>query len=96
MLQETFGYTDGFTRIWSYTGDLSRAQGWADELSLEDPILADDDGSLRRDYFIPNGDDAFAANPRHFIIDAEGTLTFVQTTVAPEALETAIRDALGE
>jgi len=42
----------------------------------------------------PTRDDAFAANPRHYVIGADGTFAFVQTSVSPEALEDAIRGAL--
>ena len=82
--------------LWSFGGPFNRAQQWAEEASLSNPVLVDEDSSLRWDYFIPNGDEAFAANPRHYVIGADGTFAFVQTSVAPEALEDAIRGALEE
>ena len=59
-------------------------------------MLVDDDASLRDDYFVPNGDEAYGANPRHFGIGADGGLVLVQTTVAPDGLGEAIEAALGE
>lgn len=57
-------------------------------------MLVDEDNSLRSAYFIPNSDEVFAANPRHYVIGADGTFAFIQTTVEPAALEEAIRGAL--
>ncbi len=91
---ETFGETDGLVGVWSYGGPAGRARTWRDEVGIDLPVLADDDSSMRRDYFIPNGDDAFAANPRHYVIDANGDLAYVQTAPNPGSLEDAIRRSL--
>ena len=48
-------------------------------------MLVDDDGSLRQALFVPNGEGAFAANPRHYIIDSDGVLVYASTTVDPGA-----------
>lgn len=87
-------WRDGFVRLWAFDGQESRARSWADEYGILDPVLADGDRSLRQDYFVPNGDGAFAANPRHYVIDREGRLVFLSTTVAPGDLLAAIEDAL--
>ena len=93
-IHETFGETDGFVGVWSYGGPAGRARTWRDEVDIDLPVLADDDSSMRRDYFIPNGEDAFAANPRHYVIDANGDLAYVQTSPNPGSLEAAILRAL--
>ena len=80
--------------LWSYAGPEGGARAWAEASGIERPVLVDDDSSLRKDYFIPNGDGAFASNPRHYVIGADGRFAFIQTSVAPEALEEAIRAAL--
>ncbi len=80
--------------MWAFAGPESRARDWADDAAITHPVLVDEDGSLRADYFIANGDGAFAANPRHYVIDADGRFVYVETTVQPEALEAAIRAAL--
>lgn len=88
------GWRDGFVRLWAFDGQESRARAWADEYGVDDPVLADGDRSLRQDYFVPNGGGAFAANPRHYVIDREGRLVFLSTTVAPGDLVDAIEGAL--
>lgn len=98
-LREAFGegdegWREGFVRLWSHDGQESRARSWAEEYGIADPVLADGDRSLRQDYFVPNGGGAFAANPRHYVIDREGRLVFLSTTVAPADLLTAIEGAL--
>jgi peroxiredoxin len=84
----------GFVRLWAFDGQESRARTWADEYGIADPVLADGDRSLRQEYFVPNGSGAFASNPRHYVIDREGRLVFLSTTVAPVDLVSAIEDAL--
>jgi peroxiredoxin len=91
---EDGSWPEGFVRLWAYDGQESRARGWAEEYGIADPVLTDGDRSLRQDYFVPNGDGAFAANPRHYLIDRQGRLVFLSTTVAPGDLLTAIEDAL--
>lgn len=61
---------------------------------MDNPVLVDEDNSLRSAYFIPNSDEVFAANPRHYVIGADGTFAFIQTSVEPGSLEAAIREAL--
>lgn len=77
---------DGVVRLWSFTGNGGGAEGWKEEFELAAPVLVDQDSSLRQAYFVPNGGDAFAMNPRHYIIDAEGTLVYMgfNAGVAPE------------
>lgn len=98
-LREAFGEEDGtwregLVRLWAYDGQEARARTWSDEYGIPDPVLTDGDRSLRQDYFVPNGDGAFAANPRHYVIDREGRLVFLSTTVAPGDLVQALEDAL--
>ncbi len=80
--------------MWAYAGSEGGARTWAENVGLENPVLVDEDSDLRSAYFIPNSDEVFAANPRHYIIGADGRFTFIQTTVAPEALGEAIVEAL--
>ncbi len=88
-------WPDGFVRLWAFDGQESRARVWAETMGLAEPVLVDADHSLRGDYFVRSGTDgAFAANPRHYVIDREGTLVWMSTTVAPGGLLDAIEDAL--
>ena len=57
-------------------------------------MLVDSDSSMRQDYFLPNNHEIFAANPRHYVIDAEGNLAYISTNVSPGSLQQAIEDAL--
>lgn len=65
-----------------------------DEHALTTPVLVDSDSSLRQAYFLPNSDEVFAANPRHYVIDAQGNFAYISTTVSPGALQDAIEHAL--
>ena len=94
FIAETFGEEEGLVALWSYAGSAGRARGWVDEAGIRLPVLADEDTSMRRSWFIPNGEDAFAANPRHYVVGADGTFAYVQTTVNPAGTEEAIRRAL--
>ena len=90
------GAAGRIVRLWAYDGPASRARGWAEQYDIAEPVLADGDRSMRQDYFVPNGDGAFAANPRHYVIDRQGRLVFLSTTVAPGDLMDVIETALGE
>ena len=94
FIAETFGEEEGLVALWSYAGSAGRARGWVDEAGIRLPVLADEDTSMRRSWFIPNGEDAFAANPRHYVVGADGTFAYVQTTVNPAGTAEAIRRAL--
>ena len=94
FIAETFGEEEGLVALWSYAGSAGRARGRVDEAGIRLPVLADEDTSMRRSWFIPNGEDAFAANPRHYVVGADGTFAYVQTTVNPAGTAEAIRRAL--
>lgn len=82
--------------LWSFGGPQARGREWRQEAGIDLPILADEDDSMRRDYFIPNGEDAFAANPRHYVIGRDGRLVAVLTAPSPSALRAALTTALAE
>lgn len=67
-----------------------------EEHDLQTGVLVDSDSSMRQDYFLPNSSEVFAANPRHYIVDAEGNLAYISTSVSPGALQAAIEEALAE
>ena len=96
LADEEGRWPEGFVRLWAYDGPASRARGWAEQYDIAEPVLADGDRSMRQDYFVPNGDGAFAANPRHYVIDRQGRLVFLSTTVAPGDLMDVIETALAE
>lgn len=96
MLTEEFGDEDDLVALWSYGGPEGRARTWVDEAGIALPVLADDDQSMRRDYFIPNGEDAFAANPRHYVIGRDGRFVAVLTAPSPGALREALQAALAD
>lgn len=81
-------------QLWSFAGSEQRAAAWADEYRLSSTILVDVDQSLRSAYFVPNGQDAYAANPRHYVIDADGNLAYVSTTPNPGDLHAVLEDLL--
>ncbi len=93
-IAETFAGEPGFVGLWSYGGPRGPARAWVEEVDIDLPVLADEDSSMRRDYFIPNGEEAFAANPRNYVIDHNGNLAYIQTAPNPGSLEEAIRRAL--
>lgn len=86
---------DGVVRLWSFTGNGGGAERWKKEFALAAPVLVDQDGSLRQAYFVPNGDNAFAMNPRHYIIDAEGTLVYMGFNAGVEPEIELIQELLG-
>ena len=94
MLTESFDGEEDLQILWAYQGSSGGAQAWQDELGLTHTVLIDSDRSLKSDYFIANGPDVFASNPRHFVIDRSGVLAHIATTVSPTELEAAIRAAL--
>lgn len=65
-----------------------------EEHDLATTVLVDSDSSMRQAYFMPNSTEVFAANPRHYVIDAEGNLAYVSTNVSPGSLQAAIEAAL--
>jgi peroxiredoxin len=93
---ENYGEQPNFVGLWSYGGPADRARTWTDEAGIDLPVLVDEDGSMRMDYFIPNGEDAFAANPRHYVIDTAGNFAYVQTSPNPGSLEDALDRALSQ
>ncbi len=96
MIQENFGGTEGFVRLWVYRGQASQASGWAALWGIADPVLCDEDGSVNNAYFIGSGEEGFAMNPRHYVIGRNGALVYVSTQVAPGDLVAAIEAALAE
>jgi len=70
---------------------------WAAEYDIADPVLVDSDSSVRQDYFVANpSSDAYASNPRHFVIDREGAFSYIGLNVSPEAMIDALEAALGK
>ena len=60
-------------------------------------MLVDSDNSVRMSYFVANPtSDAYASNPRHFIVDREGNFAYVGLNVAPEELIAALEAALAD
>ena len=96
LLTETFADEPDLVALWSFGGPLNRARSWEREASIGLPILVDEDDSMRRDYFIPNGEDAFAANPRHYVIGRDGRFVAVLTAPSPGSLIEALTTALAE
>jgi len=93
-LDDRYGDTEDFVRLWLFVGSAGPANVWAAELGLTGPVLVDDDESTSRAYFIANSDDGFAQNPRHFVIDRDGVLALAERTVSPDTLTAAIDGAL--
>jgi peroxiredoxin len=64
---------------------------------VADPVLADDDHSVQDAYFVPEGTgDAFAQNPRNYVIDRDGNLVYTSAQVTPGDMLEAIHEALDE
>lgn len=93
-MQDNFGATEGFVRLWVYKGPPSNAESWAREWGIADPVLYDEDGSVTTAYFIGSGAEGFAMNPRHYVIGRDGRLAYVSAQVAPGNLTEAIEAAL--
>ena len=96
LLVERYGDESGLVALWSFGGPADGGRRWRSEAGIELPILADEDDSMRADYFIPNGEDAFAANPRHYVIGRDGRFVAVLTAPSPGALVEALDIALAE
>jgi len=96
LLADTYGDETELVMLWSFGGPSSRARAWEEEAGIALPILVDEDDSMRRDYFIPNGEEAFAANPRHYVIGRDGRFVAVLTAPSPGALLEALSNALAE
>lgn len=95
-MQENFGGTDGFVRLWVFRGPASRAELWAEQWGIADPVLADEDGSVTMAYFLGSGAEGYAVNPRHYVISRAGLLAYVSTQVAPGSLVEAIEAELAK
>lgn len=96
LLTEAFGDETELVALWSFGGPTNRARDWQRDAGIALPILVDEDDSMRRDYFIENGEDAFAANPRHYVIGRDGRFVAVLTAPSPAALLEAVEAALSE
>ena len=83
-MNEGLADIDGLVRLWSFTGQAGRAEQFKEGYEVDSPMLVDNDSSLRQAYFVPNGPGAFASNPRHYIIDAEGNLVYMGFQNDPE------------
>ena len=95
LLNDAFGDQPDFTELWAFLGPEHGARIWVDQLAYDRPLLVDDDRSLQNDYLIvEDTDGAWAPYPRHFVIDRAGKLVYVGITVDPEALLSAVEDAL--
>jgi len=96
LLTAEYAEEAGLVMLWSFGGPTGRARDWQREAGIALPILVDEDDSMRRDYFIENGEDAFAANPRHYVIGRDGRFVAVLTAPSPGALREALDTALAE
>ena len=96
-LVQAFGERDDLVRVWVYTEGASaeRPEEWREEAEISGAVLVDSNQSVRSDYFIENGGDAFARNPRHFVIDQDGKLVFIATNLDIEG-EIAVMESLLE
>ncbi|MCP4915515.1 MAG: redoxin family protein [Proteobacteria bacterium] len=89
--------TEGLTRVWVWSGfDESGARGWAEEHDIDTTVLLDGDGSVHQAYFMAEPEDAFARNPRHFIIDREGRLVYAGDNLDPDREDAALTAALAD
>ncbi len=96
-LKDAFGERDDLVRVWVYTEGASaeRPEEWREEAEITGAVLVDSNQSVRSDYFIENGEDAFARNPRHFVIDQEGNIAFIATNLELQG-ELAVMESLLE
>ncbi|RME23889.1 MAG: hypothetical protein D6798_12560 [Deltaproteobacteria bacterium] len=92
MLRETFDEESDFVALWVFSGPESHARDLGDRLEITHTILTDSDDSVR-DAYSPPGT-GFARNPRHYVIDRDGVLTYVATTTVPGDLAAAISSTL--
>jgi len=92
MLRESFDGDPDFIALWVVSGPESQARDLRDRLEITHTVLTDTDDSVR-DAYSPPGT-GFARNPRHYVIDREGILTYVATTTAPGDLAGAISSTL--
>lgn len=94
---DRIGSPEGYVRLWAYTGGVSedRPVEWAQEAAIEGTVLYDQDSSLRQSYWVENGEDTFARNPRHFIIDADGNIAFSATNMDLEDEAIILEELLG-
>ncbi|MCB9765045.1 MAG: redoxin domain-containing protein [Alphaproteobacteria bacterium] len=96
-LRQRFEGTEGLTTLWSFFGPEHRAEAWIDQYGLTFPVLVDEDGSLYDAWFVGQADgDAWAGNPRHYVIDREGILVYASTSPSPEALVDALEATLAD
>ncbi len=96
-LVQAFGERDDLERVWVYTEGASaeRPEEWREEAEIAGAVLVDANQNVRFDYFIENGGDAFARNPRHFVIDQEGKIAFIATNLEIQG-EIAVMESLLE
>ncbi|MED5371675.1 MAG: redoxin domain-containing protein [Myxococcota bacterium] len=93
---ERFGDTPGLVRVWVYTEGVGvdRPREWAQEADIQGTVLHDADSSVRREWFVENGEDAFARNPRHFVVAPDGTLAWIGTSMDLESEAAVIQGLL--
>ncbi|HJN76963.1 MAG TPA: hypothetical protein QGF58_23765 [Myxococcota bacterium] len=94
-MKETWGESE-LIRLWAYgAGSDSSGARWRDDHAIEAPILIDTDSSIRQAYFMGDGmGDAFAMNPRHFVIDRDGLLRYAGANLDPDEEDAVIAAAL--
>lgn len=95
-LKEAFGERDDLVRVWVYTEGAAaeRPEEWREEAEISGAVLVDGNQNVRFDYFIENGGEAFARNPRHFVIDQEGNIAFIATNLEIEGEIAVMRSLL--
>lgn len=94
-MQEVWGETEGLVRVWVYAGgDAGGALSWREEQRIVTDVLLDNDSSIWSTWFMPEPEDAFARNPRHFVIDRDGLLVFAGNNLDADSEDAAIAAAL--
>jgi peroxiredoxin len=94
---DRIGSPEGYVRLWAYTGGVSedRPVEWSQEAGILGTVLYDQDSTLRQSYWVENGEDTFARNPRHFIIDADGNIAYTATNMNLEDEAVVLEGLLG-
>ena len=96
-MKEAWGDTPGLQRVWVWAGwDEGQARLWAEQNGVVTNVLLDGDFSVFQSYFMAEPQDAWARNPRHFVIDKDGVLVFAGDTLDAQAEDAVIQQALDD
>lgn len=67
---------------------------FAEGMGLTMPVLSDADSTVYYDWYV-NDPDAYAPYPREFIVDRDGYVIFVDTSIDVDAISAVITAELG-